>query len=158
MTASEPSGMLLSDFLDEAAVRVTLAATDKRGALKELSELFAKRHGASGELILHAVTERERLLSTGIGYGVAIPHGRIADLPELAMVCGVSSSGIPFDAIDGEPVRLLFLIAGPESAAGRQVRLLSRIARLVRHEAFRSRLHAAKTAAEFCALLTEVET
>jgi mannitol/fructose-specific phosphotransferase system IIA component (Ntr-type) len=97
------------------------------------------------------------VLSTGIGFGVAIPHARSPQLRELSLVCGVSPSPVPFDAIDGEPVRLFFLIVGPEASAGQHVKVLSRIARLVRRESLRQKLCEAKTPDEFYSVLQDAE-
>ncbi len=92
-----------------------------------------------------------------MGFGVAIPHARAAGVPELSLVCGVSPSPVPFDSIDGEPVRLFFLIVGPPASAGQHVQLLGRIARLVRHEDVRRRLFDAATPQEFYNTLLDAE-
>jgi mannitol/fructose-specific phosphotransferase system IIA component (Ntr-type) len=98
------------------------------------------------------------VLSTGIGFGVAIPHARSSAVQELTLVCGVSREPIPFDSIDGEPVRLFFLIVGPEASAGQHVKVLSRIARLVRRENVRERLSGAQTPTEFYETLLDLES
>jgi mannitol/fructose-specific phosphotransferase system IIA component (Ntr-type) len=97
------------------------------------------------------------VLSTGIGFGVAIPHARSAAVRELTMVAGVSPTPVPFDAIDGEPVRLFFLIVGPESSAGQHVKILSRSARLVRRDTVRQQLLEAATADAFYHVLLDAE-
>ena len=79
--------------------------------------------------LLRAVREREAVLSTGIGNGVAIPHGKSSVIPELRMAAGTAEPPVDFDALDGQPVQLLFLLVGPESAAGPHIKALSRIAR-----------------------------
>jgi len=101
--------------------------------------------------------ERESVLSTGIGFGVAIPHARSAAVRELTMVAGVCQSPVQFDAIDGEPVRLFFLIVGPEASAGLHVKILSRIARLVRRDSVRQQLIEATTADAFYNVLLDAE-
>jgi mannitol/fructose-specific phosphotransferase system IIA component (Ntr-type) len=98
------------------------------------------------------------VLSTGIGFGVAIPHARSSAVSQLTLVCGVSPEPVPFDSIDGEPVRLFFLIVGPESSAGQHVKVLSRIARLVRRENLRELLCKARTADEFYEALLDAES
>jgi mannitol/fructose-specific phosphotransferase system IIA component (Ntr-type) len=107
--------------------------------------------------VLRAVRAREEVLSTGIGSGVAIPHGKSNAAPELAMAAGVLPSPVEFEALDGEPVRLIFMLVGPESAAGAHVKALSRISRLVRREELRDRLAACANAAEFLEVLTAAE-
>lgn len=150
--------MLLTDLLSPERVCVPLSARDKTGIIRELARLLVDRVGGDFDDVLAAVLEREAVLSTGIGHGVAIPHGRSPSVPELAIVCGSTPEGIPFDAIDGEPVRIFFLIVGPERAAGQHVKALGRIARLVRGDAVRTRLLAARTATEFYDALAEAET
>ena len=149
--------MLLSEFLSPDHVVVPLSARDKTGVLAELTRVLVAKVGGSYEAILEAVTERESVLSTGIGEGVAIPHARSAAAPELGVVGGVNPIPVPFDAIDGRPVQLFFLIVGPEAAAGPHVKALSRIAHVVRHEEVRRRLIGARTATEFCRTLADVE-
>ena len=149
--------MLLSQLLAPDRVRVPLAARDKSGILRELTSVLVARSGGEETDVLHAVREREESQSTGYGYEVAIPHGRSPTIPELAVVAGVSSAPVEYGAMDGRPVRLFFLVVGPESAAGQQVRALARIARLVRRDSVRERLIRATTADEFCAVVRESE-
>ena len=149
--------MLLTELLTLDRIRLPLAARDKRAAIRELSELLAERSGADASEFRAAVEEREAVMSTGIGFGVAIPHGRASSVGALGMVCGVSPVPIGFDAVDGDPVRLVFLIVGPESAAGQHVKVLSRIARLVRREPVRDALIAAAGPAEFLQVLADAE-
>ena len=149
--------MLLSQLLAPDRVRVPLTARDKSGILRELTSVLVARSGGEETDVLHAVREREESQSTGYGYEVAIPHGRSPTLPELAVVAGVSSAPVEYGAMDGRPVRLFFLVVGPESAAGQQVRALARIARLVRRDSVRERLIRATTADEFCAVVRESE-
>src|SRR6266568_4831674 len=112
---------------------------------------------AQADEILGAILERERQFPTGIGYGVAVPHGRCPALSGLVVVAGTTPAPIPYETIDGEPVRLFFLLAGPESAAGAHVKALSRISRLVRQEPVRGRLLGARTPEEFYRAVCEAE-
>ena len=150
--------MLLTDLLSLERVRVPLSARDKPGAIRELAQLLVEQAGGDLEDVVTAVEEREAVLSTGIGHGVAIPHGRSPTVPTLALVCGSTAEAIPFDAIDGEPVRLFFMLVGPERCAGQHVKALGRIARLVRGDALRRRLLAAASPEEFHRALVEAET
>ena len=170
--------MRLSELLSPSRIRVPLKAGDKEGILRELVGLMLAGNGgaigsegaggmggtggmgvsaAQADEILGAILERERQFPTGIGYGVAVPHGRCPALPGLVVVAGTTPAPIPYETIDGEPVRLFFLLAGPESHAGVHVKALSRISRLVRREPVRGRLLAARTAEEFHRALVEAE-
>lgn len=149
--------MLLTELLTPDRIRVPLAAADKAGALRELTQLLADRAGVAVEPLLAAVLEREQVLSTGIGHGIAIPHAKSPLVKELMLVSGSSPVGVPFDALDGEPVRLFFLLIGPDDAAGQHVKALSRIARLVRRESVRDALLSASTPEAFHTVLVEAE-
>jgi PTS system nitrogen regulatory IIA component len=98
------------------------------------------------------------VLSTGIGFGIAIPHGRSPSMPELAAVAGRTPAGIPFDALDGKPVQIFFMLVGPEQRAGQHVKALSRIARLARSEDLRRQLLAAPSGEAFYQALAEAES
>ena len=147
--------MRLSELLSPARIRVPLKAADKEGVLRELVEMVGNS-GLSDE-VLGAILERERQFPTGIGYGVAVPHGKTPALSALVVVAGTTPAPVPYETIDGEPVRLFFLLAGPESAAGAHVKALSRISRLVRQEPVRGRLLGARTPEEFYRAVCEAE-
>ena len=149
--------MLLTEILKPDRVVVPLAARDKPGVIAELARVLVGHPGGTLDEVLSAIEERESVLSTGIGFGVAIPHAKCAAVPELTMVGGVSEVPVPFDSIDGEPVRLFFLIVGPEASAGLHVKLLSRIARLVRRDGVRKQLVESRTPDEFYRTLLEAE-
>ncbi len=149
--------MQLTDLLHPDRVRVPLQAADKSGVLKELALLLAERAHAPAEEILQALEEREAVLSTGIGLGVAVPHGKSPATGRLEMVCGTTRTGVEFDALDGEPCRLFFCLVGPESAAGEHVKALSRIARVVRRDEVRAQLLAAPTPESFIQTLVDAE-
>jgi len=102
--------VLLTEILSPDRVVVPLNVGDRRTAIEVLTRKLADLAHAGYDEVLAAVLERESVQSTGIGFGVAIPHGRSAAVPELSMVAGVTPSPVPFDAIDGEPVRLVFQI------------------------------------------------
>jgi PTS system nitrogen regulatory IIA component len=147
----------LSELLTPNRIRVPLRASDKEGVLRELVEFGLGRDGGVAEEVLGAILERERQFPTGIGYGVAVPHGKTPALGGLVVVAGTTEQPVPYETIDGQPVRLFFLLAGPESLAGAHVKAISRISRLVRQEAVRARLIGAKTAQEFYRFLCEAE-
>jgi len=148
----------LSELLSPSRIRVPLQAKDKEGVLRELVDLLVQQDGgAAPDEILGAILERERQFPTGIGYGVAVPHGKTPVLSGLGIVAGTAVEPVPYETIDGEPVRLFFLLAGPESLAGMHVKALSRISRLVRREGVRARLLEARTPQEFYRTLCEAE-
>jgi nitrogen PTS system EIIA component len=149
--------VLLTELLSPDRVLLPLPAGDRQTAIAVLTRRLAELANARHDAVLEAVLERESVQSTGIGFGVAIPHGRCAAVNELSMVAGVSARPVPFDAIDGEPVRLFFLIVGPEASAGLHVKILSRIARLVRRDSVRQQLVEATTADAFYNVLLDAE-
>jgi mannitol/fructose-specific phosphotransferase system IIA component (Ntr-type) len=149
--------VLLSQLLAPERVKVPLTSRDKPSVLRELVELLVQTTGGEADDILHSVREREDCQSTGFGYRVAIPHARTPSLKDLALVAGRAGEPIDFGALDGEPVDVFFLVAGPESAAGSQVRALARIARLVRRDQVRERLARAASREEFLDIVREAE-
>lgn len=149
--------MRLSDLLTPDHIRIPLAATTKGGVLRELVEAAVSGNGHTAEEVLGAILQREREFPTGIGYGVAVPHGRTPALSGLVTVAGTTPAPVPYETVDGEPVRLFFLLAGPESTAGDHVKVLSRISRLVRREPIRARLLAARSPEEFHRALCDAE-
>lgn len=150
--------MLLTELLTPERVRVPLAATTKDALLEEMVAVLRDAGAVTDPSdVLRAVRAREEVLSTGIGSGVAIPHGRSAGSRALAMAAGVLSSPVEYDALDGAPVRLVFLVVGPESVGSDHVKALGRISRLVRRDALRDRLAAATSSAEFLAVLAEAD-
>lgn len=150
--------MLLSDLLTPDRIKIPLVSTSKEDLLRELVDLM----GSSTEVadladVLRAVREREEVLSTGIGNGVAIPHGKSSAVPDLSLVAGVTREPVDFEALDGRPVSLFFLLVGPEAASGQHVKALSRISRLLRRDSFRKRLEDAGSSDEFFQVLKESE-
>jgi mannitol/fructose-specific phosphotransferase system IIA component (Ntr-type) len=148
----------LTELLAPDRVRVPLRSRAKEDLLRELVELAAGAHGHEVvEALLRSVREREAVLSTGIGDGVAIPHGRTPRLESLVLAAGVCEVPVEFGALDARPVQLCFLLAGPESAAGAHVRTLGRISRLLNRTGLRDALRRARSADEFLALVRESE-
>ena len=150
--------MLLTDLLTVDRIKIPLVSTTKDDVLRELVGVVStdgeeQQHAE----LLRAVREREAVLSTGIGNGVAIPHGKSSVIPELRMAAGTAEQPVDFDALDGQPVQLLFLLVGPESAAGPHIKALSRIARIIRNNDVRRALVAARTPEDFIAALKEAE-
>lgn len=150
--------MLLSELLTAERVRVPLTSHSKDALLRELVELAAAgRDPSVVDAILASVRERELVLSTGIGAGVAIPHGKTPHVEQLVMAAGVCRAPVDFDALDGEPVELCFLLVGPESAAGAHIKALSRISRLLRRDTLRAALREAASGDEFLRIVRDSE-
>lgn len=150
--------MLLSELLSPGRVKVPLDSRTKPDVLRELAELVSDGRGdVDANAILVAVREREGVLSTGIGGGVAIPHGKTPTVDQLRLAAGVAREPIDFDALDGRPVGLFFLLVGPESASGAHVKALSRISRLLRRDTLRSALLSARTADDFLRIVRDSE-
>ena len=122
----------LSDLIGREAVLGSLKANSKKKVLQDLSVPAAKLTGLSERQIFETVLQRERLGSTGVGNGVAIPHGKLADIERLTGVFARLDKPVDFDAIDGEPVDLVFLLLAPEDAGADHLKALSRIARTLR--------------------------
>lgn len=150
--------MQLTELLAPERVRVPLAGQNKDDLLRELVELAAGGRGPEvTESLLRSVREREAVLSTGVGGGIAIPHGRTPLLDSLVMAAGVCTVPVEFGSLDGQPVALCFLLAGPESAAGAHVRALGRISRLLRGSQLREALLGCRSPSDFMALVRESE-
>jgi len=135
----------IQDILPPEAVVDGLLAETKEGILRELSEAICRRLPTLSPARLTAILmDREGLGSTGIGEGVAIPHGKIPGIDRLVAVFGRSRGGVQFASLDGKPTRLFFLILAPENSAGMHLKALARISRLLKDPRFRGRLLAAE--------------
>ncbi len=154
--------MGVSEILSPDHVSVAGAAegvvNSKREAIHRLAALLARRQAlVSAEEIEHVLNERERLQSTGVGGGVAIPHGSIDRLERTIGAVLLCPKPIDFDAIDGAPVSILFAVIGPRRATGEHLKTLARVSRLLRDEGFRGRLVAAASGGEAYALIAAEE-
>ena len=123
-----------------------------------LAVAMPERDDGTREGVLAALRARESVLSTGVGDGVAIPHAKTPLVDDLIMAAGVSERPIEYDALDGRPVRLFFLLLGPEAAAGAHVRALGRISRVLRREPLRQALIAAPDADTFFSVIAASES
>ena len=132
--------MKISDTLKEGAIISELNATDKKAVLEELTGTLAEASGVNQEEMVRVLLERERLGSTGIGGGIAIPHGKLGALKSLLMAFGRSRKGVEFDAMDGKPTYLFFLLLAPEDSTGAHLKMLARISRSLKNSVFRERL------------------
>ena len=131
--------MKLGDFLDKELVLPELAAGTKKSVLAELvAAVGVKVPGLDADAALNVLMEREGLGTTGIGDGVAIPHGKMDSLEDIVLVVGRSSKGVDFEALDFKPCHVFFLVLAPEQVAGMHLRILAGISRLLKDENFRS--------------------
>jgi PTS system nitrogen regulatory IIA component len=150
--------MHLSQLLNPQSVNVQLQAKSKREVIAELVDLLEKAHGlASGGEVLDRVLKRETMMSTGIGNGIAIPHGKARATDRLVAACGVSRAGVDFDSVDGQPATLFILLISPPDMGGPHVKVLANISRLLKDETVREGLKRADSPQTFLSLLREAE-
>jgi len=133
--------MKLSDLIHEQNVIPDLKAKDKKGVLEELVDTLIKQEPSLDKnALVKVLLERERLGSTGIGDGVAIPHGKFPGITQPSISFGRSRKGLDFDSMDGEPTHLFFLLVAPENSASIHLKALARIAKILKNSAFRKEL------------------
>jgi nitrogen PTS system EIIA component len=148
--------MRILDILPKIAIVPDLEGRTKRLVLEELIEAMRRvKPELDRERLIPVLLERERLGSTGIGDGIAIPHGKLKDLDQLLLSFGKSNLGVDFESMDGNPVHLLFLLVAPENCTGIHLRALARIARLLKNAPVRKRLLGANTQDEIYAVITQ---
>jgi len=150
--------MRLTDILKPANIKVSLQADNKTDAIKELVELLAANGDiADSRKVLDAVLERESTRTTGIGNGLAIPHGKCSGTTELVMAIGKTDKPIDFQSIDGRPVSLIWLLSSPPDKTGPHIHALARISRLMTIDKFRQALLQATTAHEMFDIISKQE-
>ena len=147
--------MEMDELLAQDAVVPNLKAGSKKQLLQELSQKAATLTGLEERRIFDVLLERERLGTTGVGQGIAIPHGKIGDLARLHGLFARLETPIDFDAIDDEPVDLIFLLLAPENAGADHLKALARISRLLRDQEFCRKLRGSEQADAIYALLTD---
>lgn len=151
--------MTLTKILQPTCVKVPLEGNDKKSVITELVDLL----DANGDLLdrdmaLNAVLVREQTKSTGIGSGIAIPHGKCAAVKELVMSIGLTSEPIDFESVDGKPVRIIFLLVSPTDQTGPHIQALAKISRLMLDEEFKQELEGAASAEAVYKLLDTKES
>jgi nitrogen PTS system EIIA component len=150
--------MRLTEILSDQRVTTQLTATTKEAALSALAQLFTRDDPQlDTNMVFEVLSERERLASTGIGSGVAIPHGRIGQLERLRAAVAISPEGIPFEAIDGAPVRIVVGVLAPQHHTGDHLRVLARVSRLLRSQEVRELLLQARDAQEAFAVIARAD-
>jgi len=147
---------MITDFLKEDCIVINMKSREKKGALSELLKLLeTNNYIKDSNEILEAILEREKLGSTGIGQGIAVPHTKTDQIENLVGAVGISNSGISFDSLDGEPVNVIFLIIAPTKSIGLHLKALAKIARLLKNRTFRNALRNAKTPSEVLQIIKE---
>ncbi|MCE1164938.1 MAG: PTS sugar transporter subunit IIA [Bacteroidetes bacterium] len=150
--------MKVSDILTEQIIEINLSANDKNEAINRMIDL-ANNSGNILDLesVRTCVFEREKLVSTGVGKGFAIPHGKSDDIKDIVAAFAIMGEPIDFDSIDGEKVRFIFLLVGKDSMLNMHIKLLSRISRLMNKDEFREKLLTAKSKEEVLKMFKEEE-
>jgi len=144
------------DFLNSSAIVTELAATTKKGVLEELVAILSRDGKVKdAKVTVDVLMEREKLGSIGIGQGIAIPHAKTDQAQEVIAAFGLSRRGVQFDALDGDPVHIFFLLVAPPDAAALHLKALARISRLLKDKFFRQSLRETKTPTEILKLIKD---
>ena len=152
--------MRLSAILNEDEIKIDLDAEDKMEAIEELVDHLISDHEISlrdRDTILDIVFQRERSISTGIGGGVAIPHGSLDCVDDIVGAIGISSKGIDFDAFDGAPVYIVLLLLVPKNQFGKHIKTLAQIARILSHADVRNSIRSARSEHEVIRIIEKAE-
>ncbi len=147
--------MTLTDLLSPAAVISPLRANGKKQALQELAQHAATLTGLPDRELFEALLQRERLGSTGIGEGIAIPHGRMPGIDRLVGLFAKTEKPIDFDALDGQPVDIIFVLIAPEGAGADHLKALARVARVLRNQSVLDQVRKVRDPAAIYAILAE---
>jgi mannitol/fructose-specific phosphotransferase system IIA component (Ntr-type) len=148
----------LTDLIDRRTVETALTAQTMEESLRALVDRMVEAGIVNDrDDVVRRLVEREQVMSTGIGGGIAIPHARTPEVSRTMVAVGLSRDGVPFNAVDGEPVKAVFLIVGPLEASAEHVKVLARIARVVKSPEFLEQAGQAETAEEFLSLVEQLE-
>jgi len=147
--------MNISDLLAPDAVIPALKVQSKKLLLQELASRAALQTRLPEKRIFETLIERERLGTTGVGQGIAIPHGRMAEVSHITGVFARLEGGLDYEAVDGQPVDLVFMLLAPENAGADHLKALARVSRLLRNQAICEKLRTANTAEAIYAILTD---
>ncbi|MDZ7262054.1 MAG: PTS sugar transporter subunit IIA [candidate division KSB1 bacterium] len=150
--------MRLKDLLSTERIKIPLESTTKEEIIAEMVDLLYQANKVKDKAkILQAILERERVMSTGVGDGVAIPHGKAEGVTEIAASFGITKENVDFNSLDEKPVRMIFLLVGPPDLTGPHLKALSRISRLMHKPEFREKLLASSSPAEVLEAIQEEE-
>ncbi|MBX3484347.1 PTS IIA-like nitrogen regulatory protein PtsN [Phenylobacterium sp.] len=147
--------MNIGDLLDRTAISTRVSAGNKKKALAVIAEIAARNFGLDAGGVLDALAEREAAGSTGVGHGVAVPHARLEGLERMRGVFVRLEAPVEFEAVDDQPVDLLFALFAPKDAGADHLRALARVSRLLRQGDLREQLRKARTADAVHALLVQ---
>jgi PTS system nitrogen regulatory IIA component len=146
----------ITDFLSVQTVIPALAGREKKAVLEEMANWLASQHRQlNGRRVLEVLLEREKISTTAIGEGVAIPHGKLPGVERVLGVFARSPEGVDFASLDGDPTHLFFTLIAPEDAAADHLKALARISRLLKDTAFRRRLMQGRTSQEIFDAIAE---
>lgn len=150
--------MRLSDLINESLIILDLEANDKHEVIEKLVNLLHENNKINDKKkYLKAVLDREKLGTTGIGKGIAIPHGKSDVANGISLIFARSIKGVDFEALDGNPVHLIFMLTAPKDTNGSYLKALAKLSRLLRHNDFRDALLSAKTKRDILNLIIEEE-
>jgi fructose-specific phosphotransferase system IIA component len=150
--------MKITDVLEEQFVRTNLPGTSKEEIIDSMIRLVGNsRNVLDKEKVRQAIFEREKIMSTGVGNGFAIPHGKTDAVKDIVAAFAITERPVDYQALDEQPVRLVFLLVGRDSLVGPHIKLLSRISRMMNKEEFRKELLASKTPKEVIELFRQQE-
>jgi PTS system nitrogen regulatory IIA component len=149
--------MQLTDFLDFDAIKPALSAGNKRSLFSQLAALAADRLGVDRASVVEAISEREKLGSTGFGQGVAIPHGKVEGLSRIYCLLARLSEPIRYKAIDGAPVDLVFMLLSPPDAGADHLKALAAVSRAARHGATVEKLRGARSRDAIAAVVMDAD-
>ncbi len=150
---------MIKDILQDDLIIEDIAATDKNGVLREFAQLLKKKGKIEDEdNLVRVLTEREALGTTGIGDGVAIPHGKLNSVPEIIVAFGRSTRGVEYESLDAKPVYLFFLLVTPDDKPGDHLKTLARISRILKNSALRTSLRQASGRREIRTLLFDEDS
>ena len=147
--------MTITDLVAPEAILPALKVSSKKQALQELAAKAAALTGQNERSVVEVLLQREKLGTTAVGYGVAIPHGKLPKLEKLFGLFARLDRPIDFEAMDGQPVDLIFLLLAPEGAGADHLKALARVSRLLRNQQVTEKLRAAKSAEAIYAILTD---
>jgi nitrogen PTS system EIIA component len=132
--------MNLSDYLNGSRIVLNLQGENKKHVLEKLVEILGNQVSINQQNIVDLLEVREKLSTTGIGFGIAIPHCKSSEVSELQVVVGRFEQGVDFNALDGKPVKLLFLLVAPEQSSSEHLKVLAKIARIAKDEDIRQQI------------------
>ena len=149
--------MKISQLLNKESIISNLESVDKKGIIEELSKSIASSTKASSKDIASVLLEREQLGSTGIGGGIAIPHGKLHSINSITIGFGLSHKGVEYDSLDNKPVHIFFLLLTPENSTGGHLKVLAQISKLLKMDHFKENLRQAQSVDQIYEIIKEVD-